>query len=78
MKKYAYLGSSTGEKFCIKGIDVYKYRWLMEGDCVIVTDPKTKKPRSFSVYKIRVGDSDMRFIAGELSDGSTGFYEYGQ
>lgn len=48
----------------------------MEGDCVIVTDPKTKKPRSFSVYKIRVGDSDMRFIAGELSDGSTGFYEY--
>ena len=53
MKKYAYLGSGTGEKFCIKGIDVYKYRWLMEGDCVIVTDPKTKKPRSFSVYKIR-------------------------
>ena len=36
MKNYSYLGSSKNEKFCIKGIDVFKYNWITIGAVVVV------------------------------------------
>ncbi len=76
MKKYKYLGKTTTQKFIIKGINVYKYEWVLEGRCVIVMDPTNKKARSLSVHKITVGDRDLLFVSGMLSDGSIGFFEY--
>ena len=76
MKKYKYLGNTTSEKFVINGVNVYKYDWKLEGNCVIVMDPFNKKARSLSVYKINVIDREITFISGTLSNGSIGFFEY--
>lgn len=76
MKKHRFIGSSGSEKFCIKGIDVFKHKWIMIGDVVIVIDPNTKKPLSLSAYKIEAEGSVINFVAGRLSDGSWGFFDY--
>ncbi|MGN0551613.1 MAG: hypothetical protein ACI4I4_07210 [Acutalibacteraceae bacterium] len=76
MKKYKFLGTSSGDKFIIRGINVYKYKWSMDGECVIVIDPTDNKPKSFSVYQIDIGSKKLKFICGELSNGEKGFYEF--
>ena len=76
MKKHKFIGSSQSEKFCIKGIDVFKYKWIRIGDVVIVIDPSTKKPLSFSAYRIEAEGISLNFAAGRLPDGSWGFFDY--
>ena len=76
MKKHRFIGSTATDKFCIKGIDVFKYKWIMIGDVVIVIDPNTKQPKSFSAYKIEGNGITLSFVAGRLSDGSWGFFDY--
>lgn len=75
MKKYSYLGKSDGKKFCIEGIDVFKYVWRSLGECDIVLHPETKKPYSFSLYQIDNGSKTIIFLAGKFSDGNWGFYK---
>lgn len=76
MKRCKFLGSTSTEKFIIKGINVYKYNWLLDGNCVIVIDPTNQKPRSLSAYKILVGEKEYKFVSGILSNGQKGFFEY--
>ncbi|MGN0498851.1 MAG: hypothetical protein ACI4F6_07305 [Acutalibacteraceae bacterium] len=76
MKKHRFIGSSASDKFCIKGIDVFKYKWIMIGDVVIVIDPDTKKPLSFSAYKIEANGITLSFVAGKLYNGHWGFFDY--
>lgn len=80
MKRHKFLGScsTTSEKFCVMGVDLFKYNWTTIGDVVIVLDPQTKTPKSFSAYKIDLGDRAMMFIAGKLDENHWGFYEYNQ
>lgn len=75
MKKYTYLGSSNGNKFCINGINVFEYKWYSLGECDIVLEPETKKPYSFSKYKIDTGNRSIDFLAGKFSDEKWGFYK---
>lgn len=75
MKKYTYLGSSKGNKFCINGINVFEYKWYSLGECDIVIEPETKKPYSFSKYKIDTGNRSIDFLAGKFSDEKWGFYK---
>lgn len=76
MKKHRYIGSTNSEKFCIMGIDVFKHKWTMIGDVVIVLDPNTKQPLSFSAYKIDCDGIERRFVAGKLENGDWGFFDY--
>ena len=76
MKKHSFIGSSGSDKFCIRGIDVFKYKWIMIGDVVIVIDPDTIQPLSFSAYKIEVGSTTLSFVAGKLQNGKWGFFDY--
>lgn len=78
MRKHEYIGSCSdiNARFCIKGIDLFKYKWSTVGDVVVVIDPNTKMPRNFSAYKITVGEREINFVAGKLSNGKWGFYEY--
>ena len=74
MKDYTFLGKSNGKKFCIKGIDVFSYKWRSTGKCDIVLDPKTKDPYSFSIYEIETDSRKITFLAGKLSDDNWAFY----
>mgnify|MGYP001029915316 FL=1 len=77
MKNYSYLGSSKNEKFCIKGIDVFKYNWITIGAVVVVLDPNTKQPRNFSDYKVQITENkEIKFVAGKTQDGNWAFYDY--
>ena len=51
-------------------------RRIMIGDVVIVIDPNTRKPLSFSAYRIEAEGISLNFAAGRLSDGSWGFFDY--
>lgn len=75
MKKYSYIGKSDGRKFCIEGIDVFSCTWYSLGECDIVLEPETKKPYSFSFYRVENGSKTVDFLAGKFSDGKWGFYK---
>lgn len=78
MKHHNFIGSCsvTAERFCIEGVNLFKYNWETIGDVVIVLHPKTKVPLSFSAYKITVGSKEMDFVAGKLDENHWGFFEY--
>lgn len=76
MKNHEFIGISTKGRFCIKGIDVFKYHWDTLGDVAVVLHPKSKKTYSFSAYQISVGDENLKFIAGKFEDDTWGFYQY--
>ena len=75
MKNYTFLGRSDGRRFCIEGIDVFSNKWQSQGECDIVLEPDTKKPYSFSIYKIETPSKTISFLAGKFRDGSWGFYQ---
>lgn len=74
MKKYTFLGSSDGKKFCIKGLDVFSHKWQSLGECDIVLDPDDKAPYSFSKYKIITDSIEIVFLAGKFRNDTWGFY----
>ncbi len=74
MKDYTFLGYSNGSRFCIEGIDVFSHQWQTLGECDIVLEPKTKRPYSFSIYKVESGNRTITFLAGKFSDDRWGFY----
>ncbi len=75
MKNYTFLGRSNGRKFCIEGIDVFSNKWQTLGECDIVLEPETKKPYSFSIYRISTASKTITFAAGKFSDSTWGFYQ---
>ncbi|MDP4119789.1 MAG: hypothetical protein Q8876_01865 [Bacillota bacterium] len=74
LERYSFLGSAMGERFCIEGVNLFRFKWLTVGECAIVFDPKTKKPYCFSVYQISVGDKKIPFVAGQRSDSTWLFF----
>ncbi len=74
MKDYSFLGQCSGKKFCIDGIDVFSNPWITLGACDIVLEPVTKKPYSFSVYKIETSTKTIQFLAGQFANGDWAFY----
>lgn len=75
MKNYEFLGKSNGGRFCIDGIDVFSHQWQSEGQCEIVLDPETKRPYSFSQYKIVTKTKTITFLAGRFYDENWAFYQ---
>lgn len=77
MKSYAFLGYSKNNKFCIKGIDIFKYNWIMLGEVVVVIEPKSGQPRNFSAYKVEISKTkEICFVAGKVQDGVWAFFDY--
>lgn len=76
LKHYEFLGTTTKEHFCIRGVELFSYNWQTIGDVAIVLHPKTKKPYTFSAYKITVGEKTLKFVAGKYDDDHWGFYTY--
>ncbi len=74
MKDYKYLGKSNGKKFCIKGTDIFLYKWRSLGKCDIVLEPKTKKPYSFSFYEVDTDFKSITFLAGKFDSDDWAFY----
>ena len=75
MKNYTFLGRSDGRRFCIEGIEVFSSKWQSLGECDIVLEPDTKKPYSFSIYRIATPSKTITFLAGRFTDNSWGFYQ---
>ncbi len=75
MKAHKFLGRSSGNRFCIEGIDVFACKWQSLGRCEIVLDPNNKRPYSFSVYQVVTGSRTIKFVAGRFSDDQWGFYQ---
>ena len=75
MKKYTYLGSSDGRRFCIEGINVFAEKWRSSGRCDIVLQPETNKPFSFSEYAIEKKTRTITFLAGHFDDDRWAFYK---
>jgi hypothetical protein len=71
---WRFLGSTTRELFFIDGIDIFKEKWITTGTNVEVIDPQYGDLKSFTVWKIRVDDKDIIFVAGEFSNGVWGIY----
>ncbi|MBR2175596.1 MAG: hypothetical protein IJ861_01450 [Clostridia bacterium] len=75
MKNYIFLGKSNGKSFCIEGIDVFSHSWQSFGECDIVLEPKTKKPYSFSKYRIGTDSKEIFFLAGKFDDDEWAFFK---
>lgn len=74
MKNYTYVGTSSGGKFCIRGINVFGVPWRSMGEFDIVLEPQTKKPFSFSRYSVQNGNTTLQFLAGQFSEGEWSFF----
>ncbi len=74
MKDYEFLGYSNTDRFCLDGVELFEYKWITLGECDIVLEPETKKPYSFSVYRIEANHKTIDFLAGKFSNDKWGFY----
>ena len=64
-----------GDDFRIGGVEVWRHRWVPAGlGPVEVVDPQYGQTFHFEVYDIRGAAADVRFAAGEFSNGIWGFY----
>lgn len=75
MKKHNFIGSANENVFCIKGIDLFRYKWITTGECAYVVNPETEKVYSFSVYSIAYGNKTLEFVAGKDEYGNWLFFE---
>lgn len=75
MKKHNFIGSTNENVFCIKGIDLFRYKWSTTGQCAYVVNPKNQKVYSFSVYSIAYGGKTLEFAAGKDEYGNWLFFE---
>lgn len=75
MNKNRFLGECSSDRFLIRGINVFKYKWENIGRVVIVIDHKTNKPKGISGYKILVGNSTIKFLAYQDANGIWSFYD---
>ena len=41
MKQHEFLGRASKGRFCINGVDVFKYPWHSFGECAVVLEPDT-------------------------------------
>jgi len=77
MKNYTFLGYSKNEKFCIRGIDIFKFNWIMLGKVVVVIDPRSGQPKNFSAYRVQINNTkEIKFVAGRVQDGNWAFFDY--
>lgn len=76
MKQHEFLGRASKRRFCINGVDVFKYPWHSFGECAVVLEPDTKKPYAFSSYSVTSGDKEIRFFAGKFDDDEWAFYDF--
>ena len=52
MKAHKFIGSSRDDVFCIKGVDLFRYKWYSAGECSPVVNPENGRLYSFSAYYI--------------------------
>lgn len=64
----------SGEKLQVEGINVWDQKWKDYGKTTEVIDPKYKETHVFQLYSIMKGDEEIKFLAGEFSNGVWGFY----
>jgi len=56
------------------GVNIFDYPWEYTGVEISVLDPIYKQKHKMFVYKIRVGDEQFTFAAGEFSNGVYGVH----
>jgi len=64
-----------GEKYEIKGMNIWDFNWQNTGDYVNINDPLYNQAYTFRVYEIKSGESSALFAAGEFSNCVWGIYE---
>lgn len=53
MKQHEFLGRASKGRFCINGVDVFKYPWHSFGECAVVLEPDTKSPMLFHLIALQ-------------------------
>lgn len=72
--KWKFLGSTSTESFIINGIDIFKEKWVDSGEYANVVDPIYGSINKFSIWYIKIGNKEIKFAAGEFSNGVFGIY----
>jgi len=77
MNNWRFLGSCVdSSKFTIRGIDVWKHKWVpIRGRGAVVTDPIYKVEKTFQIFEIKGPAETIQFAAGEFSNCVWGFYQ---
>jgi hypothetical protein len=78
-QSWQFAGSAQeNEPFEIRGVNVWNQGWqVAAGEEAHVNDPVFGKSFIFRVFHIRDGDETIEFAAGELANGTWGFYTRG-
>jgi len=71
---WEYAGSTYNDSFILNGIDIFKKNWIDTGKMARVKDPRYGVMKTFTVWKISNGINEIRFAAGEFSNGIWGIY----
>ena len=66
--------SEDGQKFLIDGVNVWSHEWIAKDAVFEVLDPVYKTKKNFLLYSIKTNNMEIKFIAGEFSNGNWGFY----
>ena len=66
--------SEDGQEFLIDGVNVWSHEWIAKDAVFEVLDPVYKTKKIFLLYSIRTNNLEIKFIAGEYSNGNWGFY----
>jgi len=56
------------------GVNIFDYHWENMGRKISVLDPIYKQKHVVTVYRIKVGDEQFTFAAGEFSNAIYGIY----
>jgi hypothetical protein len=72
---WKFVGSSFGDSFILDGIDIFKKQWMNTGKEIRVKDPHYNQLFEFTVWKVKTGEKEVTFAAGEFSNGVFGIYK---
>jgi hypothetical protein len=67
--------SEDGQTFLIDGVNVWSHKWIAKDAIFEVLDPVYKTKKKFLLYSIMNNNAEIKFIAGEFSNGNWGFYK---
>jgi hypothetical protein len=71
---WKYAGSTHEDSFIIGELDIFKEKWERTGERIQVKDPIYHQLFTFDVYKVKSGDEEIVFAAGEFSNNIFGIY----
>lgn len=71
---WKFVGSCINDSFILEGTDIFTKQWVNTGKQIRVKDPLYNQPFEFTVWKVKMDEKEITFVAGEFSNGVFGIY----